>query len=501
MNRSLPMMTLAMCVNWNVFIAVLCSAIVVPPSASVAASPTEAKLVAASLTPSKTAPMSGIDYLGMTAFDGMAIDGSGLDSALEDQSPANRMGGFSAIEYTGNDDRFVLLADRGAGDGAVSFPCRMHAVDLRIGEPIGENEASQIEVEFVSTTLLTASDSSPLNGSEATSIIDRSQSKEQVWHALDPEGIRRWRGGFLVSDEYGPHVAMFSLAGQMTSEWKLPASRSYGVLPKDAAVGEKAYGCFDNKGLEGLAVTPMETTVWASYQSSLLQDGEMDGAKCRGDLVRWIAFNPEGQRVREAAYPLDHRKSGISELLAVDEDRFLVLERDSKEGSEAITKRIFIADVRGSTDISSVEALPSDKECLLESEQPIQLVQKRPLIDLMDWQDELGDAATAEKPEGLAWGKPLPDGRRTLWICWDNDFDPARQSYLACFAVDLNQYRLQRDLASKRLGKHVTGTSSVFPCWPGPSCHSSTAMDSMHRIGCGDNAFKPASEDITEVLA
>lgn len=438
MNTPQPIMTSPMCVSRIAFVAVLCSAAIVSPRVSIAVSPTDAKLVAASLAPSNAPSNLGVEFLGMTAFDGKASDGSGLDSALEDQSPANRLGGFSAIEYTGEGDRFVLLADRGAGDGAVSFPCRMHTVDLRIGSRTNKNETCELEAEFVSTTLLTASDSSQLNGSAATAIADRSQPKDQVWHALDPEGIRRWQGGFLVSDEYGPHVGTFSLTGQMTSEWKLPASRSYGILPKDAVAVGSAFGCFDNKGLEGLAVTPMETTVWASYQSSLLQDGELEGSKCRGDLVRWIAFNTDGQRIREVAYPLDHRASGISELLAVDENRLLVLERDSKGGSLAKTKRIFLADIRGSSDVSSVEALPSDKDRLLDSEQPIRLVQKRPLINLMDWLVELGDAATAEKPEGLAWGKPLPDGRRTLWICWDNDFDPARQSYVACFAVDLN---------------------------------------------------------------
>ena len=105
---------------------------------------------------------------------------------------------------------------------------------------------------------------------------------------------------------------------------------------------------------------------------------------------------------------------------------------------QAQTKRIFLADIRGASDVSSVESLPSDKDHLLDNEDSVRLVQKRLLINLLDWRDELGDAAAAEKPEGLAWGKPLRDGRRTLWICWDNDFDPQRQSYVACFAVDLN---------------------------------------------------------------
>ena len=159
--------------------------------------------------------------------------------------------------------------------------------------------------------------------------------------------------------------------------------------------------------------------------------------RCQGDLVRWIAFDAEGNRTREVAYPLDIGASGISEILAVDEHRMLVLERDSNDGDEAKFKRIFLADHHAANDVKSVETLPADQARLSKSDSHIQVVEKRLLIDLLNWKDELGEAATAEKPEGLAWGRTLKDGRRTLWVCWDNDFETHRDSYVACFAVDL----------------------------------------------------------------
>lgn len=429
-------------VHQRIAFALLGITTIAAPSVSMAVSPAEAKLAAATLKSSAPMAPPSVEFLGMTEFAGDALDGSGLDAKLEDQSPSNRLGGFSAMEFTGEGDRFVLLSDRGAGDGAVSFPCRMHSMDLRISSDGGITQSRSIESQLIGTTLLTACDSSQLDGSSATSLVDRSQSDGETWHAMDPEGIRRWQGGFLISDEYGPHLGTFNVSGRMTSEWKLPESRGYGVYPSDPNSNEKAVGCFDNKGLEGLAVTPSTNTVWASYQSSLLQDGEFDGEKCRGDLVRWLAFDADGQRVREVAYPLDHRKSGISEILAVDEERLLVLERDSKGGDEAKIKRIILADLRGASDVSSIESLPTNQESLrdgfLGDGTSVRLVKKQLLINLMEWQDELGDAATAEKPEGLAWGRPLEDGRRTLWICWDNDFDPARKSYVACFAVAID---------------------------------------------------------------
>lgn len=377
-----------------------------------------------------------VEFIGRIEFPGDAVDQSGLTGGLEDQSPANRLGGFSAIEYSGKANRFVVLADRGAGDGSVSYPCRMQQVDLRV-----EPGSHTIYADWVSTVLLTATDGTQLDGSKVTAIADRSQSPDQPWHAMDPEGIRRWGNGWLISDEYGPHIGCFDFAGQLNTQWQLPPSRVRCEVTKTEILdtegpGNHGSGCFDNKGLEGLAVTPSGATVWASYQSSLLQDGEMIDGKCRGDFTRWIAFDRDGNRTAEVAYPMDSRKSGVSELLAVDEHRMLVLERDGKAGQKAAIKRIYVADIRGASEVLQVKALPLNKQANLERSDPIKPVQKRLLIDLMDLPEELGDAATAEKPEGLAWGPTLEDGRRTLWVCWDNDFDPERKSYIACFAID-----------------------------------------------------------------
>jgi hypothetical protein len=377
-----------------------------------------------------------IEFIGKVEFAGNDVDLSGLTSGLEDQSPSNRLGGFSAIEYTGKGNRFAVLADRGAGDGAVSFPCRMQVVDLHV-----ERERKTIQADWVSTVLLHAIDGVQLDGSKTTAIADRSRTANQAWHAMDPEGIRRWGDGWLISDEYGPNIGCFNFDGQLKTQWQLPESRgrckmSEAELLKNDQSSNRAVGCFDNKGLEGLAVTPSGSTVWASYQSSLLQDGELIDGRCRGDFTRWIAFDRDGKRKAEVAYPMASRRSGISELLAMDENRMLVLERDGKAGEKAKIKRIYLADLRDASEVSKVESLPLHKSDNLTQADPIEPVRKRLLIDLMDLQDELGDAATAEKPEGLTWGPPLDDGRRTLWVCWDNDFDPSRKSYIACFAIN-----------------------------------------------------------------
>ena len=381
------------------------------------------------------APLT-VEFIGRVEIAGDATDLSGLSGGLEDQSPINRLGGFSAIEYSGQGNRFVVLADRGAGDGAVSYPCRMQHVDLRI-----QPSSKTIQADWVSTVLLTATDGIQLDGSITTANVDRTQSADQPWHAMDPEGIRRWGKGWLISDEYGPNIGCFDLTGHLEKQWLLPESRVCCKSGKTKLAGinspsNPASGCTNNRGLEGLAVTPSGSTVWAAYQSCLLQDGEMVDGKCFGDFTRWIAFDRDGNRTAEVAYAMDDRWSGISELLALDEHRMLALERDGREGEQAAIKRIYLADTRNASEVSNLAALPLSHRANQSSVDPIAPVCKKLLIDLMEYRQELGDAATAEKPEGLTWGPRLQDGRRTLWICWDNDFDPKRKSYIACFAIN-----------------------------------------------------------------
>ena len=165
-------------------------------------------------------------------------------------------------------------------------------------------------------------------------------------------------------------------------------------------------------------------------QSPLIQDGEMNEDKCLGLNCRWIIFDADRQLEKEVVYQLDDLKAGVSEVLVVSESKFLVLERDSNVGEEAKLKRIFLVDISGASDVSTVDALPP-----LALPEEIVPVSKRLLIDLLDDRFGIGGKHAAEKPEGLSWGATLADGRRTLWVCCDNDFDTHINSEIYCFAV------------------------------------------------------------------
>ena len=46
------------------------------------------------------------------------MDKSGLTDVLQGNVPHNQLGGLSALEYSGRDDVYYVLPDRGPGDGS-----------------------------------------------------------------------------------------------------------------------------------------------------------------------------------------------------------------------------------------------------------------------------------------------------------------------------------------------------------------------------------------------
>ncbi|TWU44173.1 hypothetical protein Q31b_17090 [Novipirellula aureliae] len=391
----------------------------------------ENRLVAAK-TASK-ASSQPIELIGVLRLDGHIRDASGLDEKLEDGSYADFLGGLSAMEYTGTGDRFLLLADRGAGDGKVSYPCRFHEVDLTV-----DSSTKKITFNLVSTTMFSNLAGESVVGSLTAHQKDlRSKDGREKWTAMDPEGLRFLAdGSLLVSDEYGPHLVIANRSGRIESEIQLPQRFRY-MLPES---GRSHTGIASNRGLEGVALTPSGNRVVAVPQSSLVQDGTIENGMCFGTHCRWLvmdssdlsASNPVVKNTFEIDYPLEEPSLGVSEILAVDESRFLVLERDYHSGKLAKHKNIFLVDISNATDLSAVESMKAGE--LPEGTIP---VAKQLFIDLLDPEFGLGGDLATEKPEGMCWGKPLADGRRTLWVCCDNDFDPSLASELYCFAVDL----------------------------------------------------------------
>ncbi len=360
-----------------------------------------------------------VELLGVCRVPGTTVDLSNLKESLETKTPNNALGGLSAIEYSGVGNRYLVLADRGAGDGAALYACRYHEIDL-----VWNANRGTVDFKLVATHLLkNQAGGSFLGGVSELKAWDGSGT----CNALDPEGFRMLnKNQLVISDEYGPWINVFERTGEFKKSIAIPEKFSLAELRKPPFVR----GAFTNRGLEGIAITPNHDSIVAVMQGPLVQDGRIEGTRCLGTITRWIAMSFHQESTREFVYLLDDESTGVSEILAIDAHRFLVLERDSLLGSAARIKRIYVADISKASDVTKIDQLDSSNLASVKT------ITKSLLIDLLDPRFGFKGDQAPEKPEGLTWGPKLPDGRRRLVVCFDNDCNPANDSIFAAFAVD-----------------------------------------------------------------
>ncbi len=236
---------------------------------------------------------------------------------------------------------------------------------------------------------------------------------------LDPESVALAADGTLWVGTEGeahrglaPRVLGFRLDGALISELEVP--RAY--LPGEGR------GVRSNHGFEGLSVSRDGSRIIAAVESALVQDGRNADLE-HGTVVRLVIFDPEtGRAVAERGYrvepvpdepvpPDGYRSIGVSEILALDGDRVLVVERSFSAGV-GNTVRLFLADLATGDDVTGAASLPAD----------VKPVHKRLIADLAD----LG--IDPDNLEGLSFGPVLADGRPTLVMVADNNFQPEEQA-------------------------------------------------------------------------
>lgn len=366
-----------------------------------------------------------VQLVGIADFPGTATDLSGQADQLENGEPHNRLGGFSALEYSGNGNRYVALPDRGPDDGATGYLCRVQYLDIQI-DPAS---TPAVTMSLVESKMLTDSAGRRFTGASTAFVATEDHAER-----LDPEGFRFSRdGSFFVSDEYGPQLIRFSASGAEQERFTLPehltATIPAATKPEENLANVK--GRSSNKGMEGLAISADGKTLYGIMQHVLLQDGEREpGGIPTGVNCRLVQVDIESGAVREFVYQLDAPTNGLNEIVAVGRDEFLVIERDGKIGAEAAFKKIMKISVAGATEVQRMRQLPPGE--LPESIQP---VSKEVFIDFLDPRFQLTPAQLPEKLEGLTTGPSLPDGRRTLLVSSDNDFNADAPSLIYVFAI------------------------------------------------------------------
>ena len=409
------------------------------------------------------AAQAGVDLIAEGQVSGTYQDYSVETSGpLESGVPGNMLGGMgSAIAYAGCNS-FVALPDRGpnaldygkaAIDNTTSYIPRFQALHLALAPAAAGSSLPYVLTPFVTETTLLSS-ITPLyysdgtaygvpNGAPALNSRHRSlyyftgrsdnfdpkkPSTNPNNGRLDPEGIRVSNDGnsVFVTDEYGPYVYQFDRdSGRRIRSFALPAKFAVTNLSAngDAEISGNTVGRVANKGMEGLAITPDGRSLVGAMQSPLIQDGGTNAP-----ITRIVKIDIRTGAVKEYAYEFDNigtvakpKYGTISEILAVNNDDFLVDERDGKglaDNSVAVVKKIYRISLKNATEVSKL----SGKDQLAGKATP-----KTLFLDVVDVLKKHGYAVTdiPAKLEGITFGPDFTqDGvtRHTLIVSNDNDF-------------------------------------------------------------------------------
>jgi hypothetical protein len=380
-------------------------------------------------------------------------DLSGLNYTLENGAPANLLGGLgSGIAYVSG-DTFLAIPDRGPNaipfnslvDDTVTYIPRVQTVRMNLEENRGSGLPFVITPKLQATTLL--SSPTPLvygSGSgldigpgrpKQNSLLrnyfsGRSDNFETSKNSgdpqdarFDPESIRVSNDGltYFISDEYGPYIHQFLRAtGTRIRTFAVP-SDFYVAHPAPTTTLETSLntvGRVANKGMEGLAITPDGRTLVGILQNSTLQDAAEGGDAA--NLLRMVVIDiASGKTLHEYGYLLT-TGSGVSDIVALNNNEFLVDERDGHglgDDSKAKVKQLFKIDLKGATDIRGLDGTQAAKV----------VVGKTLFLDLVKVLEANGFTAEQipAKIEGTAFGPDVKEKGKTihtLWIANDNDF-------------------------------------------------------------------------------
>ena len=371
-------------------------------------------------------------------------------AALENGTAGNILGGLgSGLAYAGG-NTFLALPDRGpnaveynaAIDNTTSYINRFQTLSLALAANPDYDAADVSSMPYilspflVGTTLLSSKaplsygvNAAPaLNTTEKFYFSGRSDNFDASKNSLhrfngrlDPEGIRVSADGkyVFISDEYGPYVYKFNRAtGVRTGVYKLPKHFAVANVrafeaDADGEIAANTSGRTANKGMEGLAITPDGKTLVGIVQANLIQDTKK--------YIRIVKIDTETGATHEYAYLLTDG-SGASEILAINNHEFLVLERSGKglgDDSAADVKKLFKIDLANAVDVSGIEKL--------DATSPV--VAKTLFLDIVAELSAAGFNVNdiPAKMEAIAFGADLTVNgvtKHTLYLANDNDFLP-----------------------------------------------------------------------------
>jgi len=376
---------------------------------------------------------SALALASVTAVSG-ASPAAGHDSAVQldfigERELPNAMafqgttvGGLSAISYDTRTGLYYLISD----DRSQTGPARFYSARVTFGG------GHLTGVELIGTH-------SWLRPDGTTYPPTSTPAGQPATVAPDPEGIAvDPSDGSLVWTSEGERIVPSDGPAVLGDPWirRATTTGEYSgqlPLPPQLHMNSQAIGPRRNQTLEGVTFTPDGRQLVTAMEDPLYQDGD-DPTPDHGALTRITVHDARtGLPGAQYAYPLEPLfatppagstdTNGVSDLVALGDDRFLVLERASVFSTNTWKARLYLVDLRGATNVLGRDSLVDG---------PVRPVHKTLVSDLSD----VPGLPRVDNVEGITLGPRLPDGRRTVVLVSDDNFASRQVTQFIAFAAD-----------------------------------------------------------------
>lgn len=228
-------------------------------------------------------------------------------------------------------------------------------------------------------------------------------------------------------DEFGPYLIKTDISGTvLRKEISLPGV--YAPENKDVTAGIATANLPSSGGFEGMAINPRGDKLYTLLEKTVAGD--------RATTLRISEFDIERERYTGAVYfyPLDASGTNIGDMTAVDDDRFLVIERNGSTATSGTPfKKIYLIDLRG---------VPNGGT-----------VRKTELVDLMNIDDPFDLNRDGDRRFTFPYTtieSVLPLDAQTLLVINDNNFPGGGGRELASDATEFLKIRLARPIPGLR---------------------------------------------------
>ena len=328
------------------------------------------------------------------------------------------VGGLSGIDYDRVRDEYYMICD----DPSVKGPARFYTAKLLLNENGIDSvvftgmtpilNPSGVPYPDITKDLLHSADLEAMRFDTVNQLFIRGS-----------EGQRRVRDN--VQDIQQPDIVIMDYNGRYLDSFPLPANMHLQAVEK---------GPRHNSVFEGLDFADDYKSLFVCVEEALYEDASKAGLGDSTSWVRFLKFDISSKKqVAQYAYEIDaipypanppgaFKINGISDILYLGDEKFIVIERAYSTGRVPTDIKIYLGDAAGAENIAKIPSLkiqpakrPIQKKLLLNVNNSL----KRDIFNV----------------EGVTFGPALPNGRRSLVLVTDNNFNGKEKTQFLLFEV------------------------------------------------------------------